>query len=129
MDANFRKRKIQEAATGNFVQKWLFCKTYVVYNMFCSLSVTKILDKYVRSKGKLTFTWKIYWTAISITVPLSQIFWTEGERKINKIYQQKLSLRNRLCVLLIHIIEKFRLINSEVSVRRPRHLNRSLLRQ
>ena len=27
------KRKFQQAASGNFVQKWLFCKTYVLYNI------------------------------------------------------------------------------------------------
>ena len=30
---NFEERKVPQAASGNFVQKWLFCKTYVLYNM------------------------------------------------------------------------------------------------
>ena len=33
MHTNFQKRKISQAASGNFVQKWLFCKTYVLYNI------------------------------------------------------------------------------------------------
>ena len=30
---NFEKRKAPQAANGNFVQKWLFCKAYVLYNI------------------------------------------------------------------------------------------------
>ena len=30
---NFEKRKVQQAARSNFVQKWPFHKTYVLYNM------------------------------------------------------------------------------------------------
>ena len=41
---NFEKRKIQQADSGDFVQKWRFCKTYVLYNY-----VAKILEKHVRS--------------------------------------------------------------------------------
>ena len=53
MHTNFEKRKVQQAASGNFVQKWLFCKTYVLYNMTVSLSVAKILDKHFRSSSYL----------------------------------------------------------------------------
>ena len=52
--------------------------------MFCTifipLSVAKDLEEYIRSnlfQGKLTFTWKIYWTAISIEIILHQIFRTD----------------------------------------------------
>ena len=31
---NFEKRKVPQAASGNFVQKWLLCKTYVLCNIF-----------------------------------------------------------------------------------------------
>ena len=34
-DKNFEKRKVPEAVSGNFAQKWLFCKTYALYNV-CS---------------------------------------------------------------------------------------------
>ena len=30
---NFEKRKVPQAPSGNSVQKWLFCKTYVLYNI------------------------------------------------------------------------------------------------
>ena len=35
MHTNFEKRKVPKAVSGNFAQKWLFCKTYVIYNI-CS---------------------------------------------------------------------------------------------
>ena len=31
MHTNFEKRKISQAVGGNFVQKWLFCKIYVLF--------------------------------------------------------------------------------------------------
>ena len=31
---NFEKRKVLQAASGNFVQKCLFCKKYVLYNIY-----------------------------------------------------------------------------------------------
>ena len=37
VQTNLEKRKVQQAASGNFVHKWLFCKTYVLYNMFLYL--------------------------------------------------------------------------------------------
>ena len=49
---NFEKRKVPQAASGNFVQKWLFCKTYVLYNIVSS-SVAKILENHVRSSSYL----------------------------------------------------------------------------
>ena len=33
MHTDFAKRKVPQAACGNFAQKWLFCKTYVRYNI------------------------------------------------------------------------------------------------
>ena len=36
MHTNFEKRKAPQAVNGNFAQKWLFCKTYILYNI-CSL--------------------------------------------------------------------------------------------
>ena len=44
---NFEKRKVPQAASGNFVQKWLFFKTHFC-SIFFSLSVAKILEKHVR---------------------------------------------------------------------------------
>ena len=32
--ANFKKRKVPQAARGNFAQKWLFCKTDVLHNIW-----------------------------------------------------------------------------------------------
>ena len=49
VQTNLEKRKVQQAASGNFVHKWLFCKTYVLYNV--SLSVAKIPQKLVRSSS------------------------------------------------------------------------------
>ena len=45
---NFEKRKVQQAASSNFVQKWLFCKTYVLYIMcffICGQNSWKTLSK------------------------------------------------------------------------------------
>ena len=33
MHTNFKKRKVPQTASGNFVQKWLFCKTYILHNI------------------------------------------------------------------------------------------------
>ena len=33
MHINFGKRKVWQAASGKCVQKWLFCKTYFLYNI------------------------------------------------------------------------------------------------
>ena len=33
VNTNFEKRNVPQAASGNFVQKWLFCKKYVLYNI------------------------------------------------------------------------------------------------
>ena len=35
MHTNFEKRKVPQGVSGNFAQKWLFCKRYVLYNI-CS---------------------------------------------------------------------------------------------
>ena len=33
MHSNLEKRKVPQAASGNYVQKCLFCKTYALYNI------------------------------------------------------------------------------------------------
>ena len=33
MRTNYKKRKYPPAASGNFAQKWLFCKTHILYNI------------------------------------------------------------------------------------------------
>ena len=33
VDTNFEKRKVPQATSGNSLQKWLFCKIYVLYNI------------------------------------------------------------------------------------------------
>ena len=35
MHTNFEKRKVPQTVSDNLAQKWLFCKTYVLYNI-CS---------------------------------------------------------------------------------------------
>ena len=30
---NFEKKNVSQTASGNFIQKWLLCKTYVLYNV------------------------------------------------------------------------------------------------
>ena len=30
---NFEKKNVSQTASGNFIQKWLFCKTYVLHNV------------------------------------------------------------------------------------------------
>lgn len=36
MYANFKERKVPQIASGSFARKWLFCVTYVLYNI-CSI--------------------------------------------------------------------------------------------
>ena len=82
MHANFEKRKVPQAGSGNFALKWLFYKIYALYNIYsfiCGLSFWKTRLKSFMlniglSQGKFTFTKKIYWTAFSITITLHQIF-------------------------------------------------------
>ena len=49
MHTNFTKTKIPQADSGNFAQKWLFCKTYMFCTIFVPLSVAKVLGKHVGS--------------------------------------------------------------------------------
>ena len=49
MHVNFEKWKFLQAAKGNFAQKWLFCKTYVLYNI--CLSLAEVLEKHVQSSS------------------------------------------------------------------------------
>ena len=97
MYTSFKERKVPQAASGYFFQKWLFCKTYVRNNfcsLLCSQNSWKIFSKFIFSKvetwrppsllkmdpfkglfqGKFTFTWKIYQTVIFITFTLRLIF-------------------------------------------------------
>ena len=37
MLTNFHKKKVPQAVSGNFGQKWLFCKTYILCNI-CSFT-------------------------------------------------------------------------------------------
>ena len=37
MHANFEKRKVPQAISGNFAQKWLFCKTCSLQYLFLYL--------------------------------------------------------------------------------------------
>ena len=76
---NFEERKVPQAASGNFVQKWLFCKTNVLYNIclfICGENSLKNMFEVVHTYYR-SFSRKIYWTAISITVPLYQSLWTD----------------------------------------------------
>ena len=43
MHTNSQKRKVPPAASSNFVQKWLFCNTYVLYNMYIFYLWPKLL--------------------------------------------------------------------------------------
>ena len=41
---NFEKKKVSQASSVNFGQNWLFCKTHVLWNIFC-LSMARVLKK------------------------------------------------------------------------------------
>ena len=124
---NFFSFKIQGKKSSRSGQ-WYFpeniCSARHMFRaIFVPLSVTKILEKPLRSSsflvnfgtsdlqcywkwtpvqfflGKLLFKWKIYQTAIFITINLdfifridvSQLLFLDPERKFNKIYQRKLN--------------------------------------
>ena len=77
MHINFEEREIPQAVSCNFAQIWLFSKAYVLYNIYsfiCGQRSWRVSNLF---QGKLTFTWKIYWTAISIEIILHQIFRTD----------------------------------------------------
>ena len=52
MDTNVEKGKVSQRVSGNFAQKWLFCKTYVLYNI-CSFACSNFFEKHVRSSSCL----------------------------------------------------------------------------
>ena len=107
MHTNFKKRKVPQAASGSFFQKWLFCKTYVLYNIcffICGQNSWKTRSKKYSIglfQGKFTLTWKICWMAISVAGPLHQIFWSNKPICSNKIYERKLKPGDRLWALEI----------------------------
>ena len=121
----FKEKKVPKAARDIFPKTSVLkdiCSVQYLFNI-CSLSVTKIIEKPLRSSsflvnfgtsdlqcywkwtpvqvflGKLLFKWKIYQTAIFITINLdlifridvSQFLFLDPERKFNKIYQRKLN--------------------------------------
>ena len=49
---NFKKRRVQQAASRNFVQKWLFCKTYVLYNIWFFY----LLQKFLKNTFEVGYT-------------------------------------------------------------------------
>ena len=52
VNTDFEKRKVPQAASGNFVQKWLFLR-HMFCTIFASLSVAKILENLVWSSSYL----------------------------------------------------------------------------
>ena len=42
---NFEKRKVAQSASGSFVQKWLFCKIYFLYNICFFMGVKESNSK------------------------------------------------------------------------------------
>ena len=114
---NFEKRKVPQAASGNFVQKWLLFKTYVLYNIcfFICLCFFKNTFEIVHTCYR-SFSRKIhihmenllngyfyYSSFISnfLNRYFQELLFVAGKKKINKIYQRKLKLADRLWVLKI----------------------------
>ena len=59
---NFEERKVPQAASGNFVQKWLLCKTNVLYNIcffICGQNSLKNMFEVVHTYYR-SFSRKIY---------------------------------------------------------------------
>ena len=52
MDKYLEKRKVPQAVSGNFVQKWLFCKIYALYNI-CYFICGQSSETHVRSSSYL----------------------------------------------------------------------------
>ena len=114
---NFEKRKVPQAASGNFVQKWLLFKTYVLYNIcfFIGLCFFKntfeIVHTYYRSFSRkihihmenLLNGYFYYSSFISdfLSKYFQELLFVAGERKIYKIYQRKLKLADKLWALEI----------------------------
>ena len=117
MHTNFQKRKVPQAVSGNFAQKWLFCNIYVLCNIY-SFIYGKSPWKHVRSSsylvlvffkensyshGKSTkwvFLLQLLYTKFSNRYFFELLFLV-GDRKINKIYQRKLKFGNRLRALQV----------------------------
>ena len=49
---NFKKRRVQQGASRNFVQKWLFCKAYVPYNIWFFY----LLQKFLKNTFEVGYT-------------------------------------------------------------------------
>ena len=65
----FDKQPVVNVFKNDCSVRRIFC------TIFVSLSVSILSIGLFQ--GKFTFTWKIFWTAISITVRLQKIFWTD----------------------------------------------------
>ena len=117
MHKNLEKRNVPQAASGSFLQKWLFCKTWSVQYLLLYLwpkflkNPFEVVHTYYRS-----FSRKIhihmenllngyFYYSSFISNFLNRYFWellfVAGERKINKIYERKLKLGDRLWALEI----------------------------
>ena len=75
MHTKFAKRKVRQVAISNFAQKWLFCKTYVLFYLRPEFlkNTFEVVHTYYRSFSRKIHI-HIYWTATSVTVTLHQIF-------------------------------------------------------
>ena len=108
MHANFEKRKVPQAGSGNFALKWLFYKIYALYNIYsfiCGLSFWKTRVKiHIYKENLLNFFFYYYnFTPNISNWYIKVLLFLVGNRKINKIYQGKLKSADRLWALeIIH---------------------------
>ena len=114
MHSNFKKRKVPQAVSGNLLKNSLQYMPLYLSPKFLNKTFKVTLDSTISPfQGKFIFTWKIYWTAISVTVTVrnsiihflnryfSELLFLAGDIKINKIYQRKLKPGDRLWALEI----------------------------
>ena len=117
MHKNLEKRNVQQAASGSFLQKWLLCKTWSVQYVLLYLwpkflkNTFEVVHSYYRSFSRKIhihmenlLSGYFYYSSF-ISNFLNRYFWEllflAGERKINKIYERKLKLGDRLWALQI----------------------------
>ena len=97
MHTRFKETKVTPAANGSFAPKWLFCKTWFLYNIYFIIwsknFSKKPLKKFILSKigdwgptlvkmvsficfsqGKFPLTWKFYQTTVFMIFALHLIF-------------------------------------------------------
>ena len=114
---NFEQRKVPQAVSDNFAQKWLLCLTYVLHNRFLYLwpkflknTFEVVHTQYWPFSRKIHILMKnllngyycySYFTPNFLNQYFSELLFLVGERKINKIYQRKLKPSDRLWALEI----------------------------